>query len=475
MDEQEEFEFRARAEAEAAQAQHPKVDSPSLFEKGVAWVGRQLSRLPAAIRGAVQAYQNNDAYDAANMAWQGLKDPESVQTSPEMMARFGADTTKYPVTYPAQGTDNGAQRNAPIPALPAQSGISSHADAAGEAFDAVAPTGLEFLPAVMARGLGRLGRGVEEASTNAIQSSLKPSRQLRNIPVPYESANFLTERPGAPAGGLASAMGKRRTLENIEAFHDRLGAQQDALLQQIPQVDLMQSVAHAAHDIDQAIAQGGNQMLGLSARDADALRAEIDHWAQAAERVSPNGITNGPNARQFRGSLGHEARYNGSETTNARRVVAATIRERLNDQLDQLSPEFRQLDQQFAETIPLRNAVADALGREGNKYPIGLRTSMILATHGASIPAEIAKMAMIEGTSRFAPQVAMAKLGRLVAGGAEAAQPWETLPIPAIQAARLLSMPENAIPFRLRNVAGDQEDAPALPILQASASMRGTR
>ena len=69
-------------------------------------VAYNLDRVPAAIRGGVQAYQTRDPYSAADMAWQGLKAPESVQTSPEMMARFGADTTNNirQVRTPPPGT-----------------------------------------------------------------------------------------------------------------------------------------------------------------------------------------------------------------------------------------------------------------------------------------------------------------------------------------------------------------------------------
>lgn len=448
MDELEEFEFRARAEAEAeaeAKRQPQKQSEPSdgsMWSSAAGWVGRQLSRVPAAIRGGVQALQTGDPRSNARnpiaMASRGFMDPDAVQTSGEMMARAGVSTEpKMQVWTPPPDAAIMA-RNMNLPPPLADTTYTTPAEEMGTAFDVLAPTGLEFVPPPLLRAMGASGRGMQRAGTEAIQSSLKPSRQLQNIPVPYNSENFLTPRPGAPEGGLASVMGKGRTMENIEALHDRLGTAQDALLQQMPEVDLLDAIANASRDIEEAISRGGNQALGLSARDAAGLRAEINHWSDAAERVSPSGTTNGVNARQFRGSLGHEARYNGSEATNARRVVAATIRERLNEQIGRLSPEFREIDRQFAETIPLRNALADALGREGNRYPIGLRTSMVIASGGASIPAELAKIATIEGTSRFAPQVALAKTGRAIANTAEAARPAQFVPIPLLQAAKFM-------------------------------------
>lgn len=435
----------------------PQKPEKGLLRRGAEWVGRQASRLPGAIRGAVQAYQQNDAPAAADMALQGLKDPESVQSSGEMMARAGVSTEpKMQVKTPPPDaeTQSAALGNLPPEVKRAMLGFgqkpdtsyTTPAEEAGAAFDMVAPSGLEFLPPAVTRMFGAAGKGMQKAGTESIQSSLKPSAKLLRSPVPYESQNFLKPRPGFP-DGLGSAMGKGKTLENLETYHQKLGDAQDAILNGIPQVDILQAVAQASQDVQDAISKGGNSALGLSARDAGALQSEIQHWADAAERVSPNGVTNGKNARQFRGSLGTEAKYNGSpESTNARRVVAATIRERLNEQFTQLSPEFRKLDREFAETIPLRNATADALGKEGNRYPIGLRTGMILATGGASIPMEMAKTALVEGSSRFAPQMATAKAGRAIAGAAEAAQPFEATPIPALMAARAAYQNQNRPP-----------------------------
>jgi hypothetical protein len=424
----------------------PAEPSKGAFGRGLEFVSRQLNRVPAAIRGAVGAYQNKDAPGALDAAVSGFLEPDSAPTSPQIAAGFGASTEQNLPQYAAQSPYGGMALGHLPPQLQQDqfkpTGYTSQADLIGGAMDLALPTGLEILPPLKAAAMARVGGGIQRSGTQAIQSSLKPSAALRRAPVPYDSEHFLTPRPGFP-DGLGSAMGKERTLENIETFHNTLGDAQDAILEQIPQVDILQSVADAANDVERAIAQGGNARLGLSARDANALRAEIQHWADAAERISPTGATTGANARQFRGSLGTEARYNGSaEATNARRVVAATIRERLNEQFTRLSPQFRDLDAQFAETIPLRNAVAEALGKEANRYPIGLRTGMVLATGGASIPAEMAKVALIEGTSRFAPQMAAAKTGRAIAGAANAGQNAMYASIPALMAARAAGMPE---------------------------------
>lgn len=445
------------AEAQATPAPTPQEPNKSLLRRGAEWVGRQASRLPAAIRGGVQAYQSNDAPGAAGMAVQGFMDPESVQSSGQMMANAGVSTEpKMQIKQPPPdaATQFAALGNLPPEVKEAMLGFkaepettyTTQAQEYGNLFDAVAPSGLEFLPPGIRGMFGSAGKGMQKAGTASIQSSLKPASKLMKSPVPYESENFLKPRPGFP-DGLGSAMGKGKTLENLEAYHQKLGDQQDAILNQIPQVDILQAVAQAAQDVQDAISKGGNSALGLSARDAAALQSEIQHWADAAERVSPSGVTNGKNARQFRGSLGTEAKYNGSpESTNARRVVAATIRERLNEQFTQLSPEFRKLDREFAETIPLRNATAEALGKEGNRYPIGLRTGMILATGGTSIPLEMAKTALVEGSSRFAPQMATAKAGRAIAGAAEAARPLDFAGIPPLLAARAAYQNQNRPP-----------------------------
>jgi hypothetical protein len=472
MTEAEELEL-LELEAEEAGAPTPtKGGQGGAFGRGLEFVSRQLNRVPAAMRGAAEAVRrggpkaaaslanpvaalaNPAVRDAIPAAFAGFINPDDAPTSQQLAANFGASTEQNIPQFPAQSPYGGMALAHLPPELQASqyqpTGHTSQADLIGGAMDLALPTGLEILPPLKAAALARGGRAVQRSGTQAIQSSLKPSAALRRGPVPYDSEHLLTPRAGFP-DGLGSAMGKERTLENIETFHNTLGDAQDAILQQIPQVDILQSVADAATDVERAISQGGNARLGLSARDANALRAEIQHWTDAAERISPTGATTGANARQFRGSLGTEARYDGSlESTNARRVVAATIRERLNEQFTALSPQFRDLDAQFAETIPLRNAVAEALGKEANRYPIGLRTGMVLATGGASIPAELAKVALIEGTSRFAPQMAAAKAGRAIAGAANAGQNAMYASIPALMAARAAGMPpedENIPPY----------------------------
>lgn len=403
-------------------AQQEKPAEQPFWQKALAKVGDLLGRVPAAIRGGVQAYQQNDAPNAASMAFSGLKDPASVQSSPEMMAGFGADTTMKPsIKTPAPDAAITAKNMSLVPGSPEwakavnpDTVYSSQAQDLGTAFDNLAPTGLEFLPPALGSMMKSIGGTAERMGVGAIPSALKPSKALREAPIPFKAENFFSDRAGAPEGGLASAMGKGKTLQNIQDFHEKIGNQQDQLLDKVPQVDLVQAISDASKDVEDAIAHGGNSKLGISVKDAPQLRNEISQWLPAAEEISPSGVTNGQNARNFRGSLANEARYDHPDNTAPARVVAATIRDRLNEQLGQLSPEFRDLDKQFSQTIPLRNAVADALGREGNKYPIGLRTSMVIASHGASIPAEIAKMALLEGSSRFGPQVALAKAGRSI-------------------------------------------------------------
>jgi hypothetical protein len=175
MDENEEFEFRARAEAEAAQkAAEPK----SLFDRGLSWVGRQLSRVPAAIRGTAQAYQNNDAYNAANLAWQGFKDPESVQSFETTYERAGVPNTPTPrqrLNPTTMQWESGIPKTEQTPGGPDQGMSPGLASGLGYTTDALAPTGLEGLPLFLSLGTKLTGKTV----TGVAQAAAKTADAIR--------------------------------------------------------------------------------------------------------------------------------------------------------------------------------------------------------------------------------------------------------------------------------------------------------
>ena len=389
---------------------------------------QQFDRVPAFIRGGVQGYQEGRPDRAMNLAFGGFADPRSVQTSPQMMANFGAGTEK---TVPIVSTPD--PRMSGLPGFPQSlqreqvTGFKSPAEGYAEVFDMFAPTGLEGGAKVAGKILGAFGKGTEAFGLKGVQASLKPSKKLRESPSPFNAENLFKSYPNAP-DGLASKMGRGKTLSNIEEFHGKLGDEADVALANIPSVDLNKAIFEAEAKVAQAVQQGGNKMLGISVKDVDALKSELEQWAKIANKQGKKGLVSGKVAKNFRGSLMEAAKYDRPVTNNAERVIAASIHEEINDQLARISPEFRAIDKQFAETIPLRNAISDAMGREGNKYPIGLRTAMMIA-NPASIPSELGKIALIEGTSRYAPAVATKRVGEAFGGMGRALQSVPTYPL----------------------------------------------
>lgn len=436
--------------SEAMNSFHPKPpENPGLMKRGFEFLAKQLGRVPAAMRGYATGLKSSDQYseaipEALSQAGKGFMSPESVPSSAEAAAQFGAKTEQRP-TDVAFSTGPDTRPHQP------RFVNSSQAEDLGALFDMIAPTGLEFLPPIFAQGMKKSGATARAAGVENIQGALKPSKALRESPSPYKGENLLKEYPGAPEGGLASMRGKGKTLENIEALHETLGDQQDAILKSIPRMDARTAVYNAQNLVDQALASGGDNAAGIGARDAQALQAELNYWRDYLKSISDqNGMVTGQMAKNLRSSLGSAAKYDKSASSNAKEVIAATIREELNQHFSKLSPEFRALDKQFAETIPLRNAMADAIGKEGNRYSIGLRTAMMLA-NPADLASEVGKIAMIEGSSRFAPNVMLAKGGRALENAGEAASELPVYPIPSfLRAAQEKRQQQNTLPSFLQ-------------------------
>lgn len=139
---------------------------PGLLKQGLTWTAKQFNRVPAAIRGSVQAFQNGDPRSLVErnpvaMAWQGLKDPESVQSSEQMMANLGAsaEQNKPQIRTPAPGPQFNFQTRDFTPAKP-DTAMTSTAKELGAGFDAIAPTGLEGLPVFLAAGMKAAGKTI---------------------------------------------------------------------------------------------------------------------------------------------------------------------------------------------------------------------------------------------------------------------------------------------------------------------------
>lgn len=409
--------LRAKAKLKLQQEQGDSSHVPAAkpargaFGSFMEGFGRQFQRVPAAIRGAVGAYQKSDAPGALDAAVGGFMDPESAPTPEDIAANAGFSREQREYTYNLPEMTMG--RYVPNPTSTPITGTTSNAGVAGELMDMVTPTGLEFLPPGLSKVLGATGRGLEKAGLNNLRGAVKPSKALRRGPNPFNEENLFKSYDGKD---LASMRGKGKTLENIQDFHDKLGDEADKLLETMPKVDLQAAVAEARQNLSEAIEQGLHQA------DAAKIQSALDNWETSASKLTPEtpyswlegqGVE-GKVAKNWRTSLADAARYDKPETNDGARIVAATIREALNEQLGKLSPQFRAIDKQFSETIPLRNALADAAGREGNKYPLGIRSAMMIA-NPASLPAKAAELALVEGTSRYIPAVITKRAGEAAA------------------------------------------------------------
>jgi hypothetical protein len=164
-------------------------EQKSLFERGISWLGTQLSRVPAAIRGTAQAYQDNDAYNAANMAWQGFKDPESVQSFEKTYERAGVPNTPTPRMRldpktmklvpgipDAERVQAGLNPDGSIKFASPEQGMSPGlASGLGYVTDAAAPTGLEGLPIFLALG----AKMASKTATGAAHAAAKTVDAVR--------------------------------------------------------------------------------------------------------------------------------------------------------------------------------------------------------------------------------------------------------------------------------------------------------
>ena len=421
MDENEEFEFRARAEAEADKNKSPSIGSriAQAGLNGLGVVNNFLSKwISGPVQGATQAIQDKQPGQILPNMLKGFENPESVQPASKAFARMGVSDVEQPASTVLPSGPNASFS-------PVGGGKNpSTAELLGNLFQ-MGANPLNLLPAagevpVLGKLLSKAGdivsdvtkipgKAVEDFGKSVTESAIKPNKVLKRGPSPFNIENLFSDRPNV--NGDLSALSKSKTLDNISDYHDQLGQQQDAILQTMPKVNLNGSISQAEQQINQALAKGGSAALGISGRDATALKNEIQEWKNYAGDISNNGWVDGETAKNFRGSLADAAKYDQTASSNAKRVVAATVRENLNDQIGNISPEFRAIDKQFSETIPLRNALADATKREANKYPIGLRDAMVLA-NPSTLPAKAAELALIKGTSTFPAGVALTKLGK---------------------------------------------------------------
>ncbi len=217
--------------------QTPQEAQPGMLARGAQWVGRQLDRVPAAIRGGAEAYQTNDPYSAADRAWQGLKDPASVQSSERMMGRFGADTT------PRERTLFIPSASGPGPAARVQTN-TSEAEDMGAAFDALAPTGLELIPGakLLAKGASKVGNKALKIGTSAAERSILEKYSM------------------AKAMKIAPSMGPAKTIQSAEEASKVIGDAPKVVADKLREHDLLYNPGKANFNLQRDLKIYGKQI-----------------------------------------------------------------------------------------------------------------------------------------------------------------------------------------------------------------------
>lgn len=259
--------------------------------------------------------------------------------------------------------------------------------------------------------LGNFSGQLQDKGGRVIMTAaLKPSKQLRDS----RGSNF--DIANLVKRDFQSVFGPGKALEKIAAFQDDIESQMSQQIQQIPKVNIGGAISSARAKLEMELKQGANRDITKQIRDG------LKYWdEQASEMTGRSGAARfvaGPKARDFRASLGRAAQYDrmNNTMTPGGALAAAVIRNELNAQIGRLrgGQQFRALDQEMAQTIPVRTAIEDAMGRQGNNYPMGMRESIAAAAAvAAGNPAAAVSLpAMIALSSRFGAGSGMFNAGR---------------------------------------------------------------
>lgn len=260
------------------------------------------------------------------------------------------------------------------------------------------------------------------------------------------------------ANSIPAALTKKATLNKLENFHNALESKSSAIVAKIPKVDLQAPISEAEKTFQSAFDEG--KLLDHK----DEIQKALQTWNNRALDLAGNKPTaesgldelavDGTRARGFRSSLGSASKYDKSnpEATTGSQIVAREIRDNLNKQFSELSPEFRVIDKQFAQTIPIRNAIADKLKMEGNKFPLSFRSTLALVSHASPVT-KAAEIGALEIPRNFTFGSALNKVARTTA--------------PA-RASFAIAKPSAVLVERLQNII----DNPSSPEQKAAAERK---
>lgn len=267
-------------------------EQPGMLRRGLAFVGRQLERVPAGIRGYTEAIQTGDSYNAPNKALQGFLEPESVQTSAEMMGRFGADTAMNKPQIKTPPPDAQTQWNA-LGNMPDEikakilgfrpgvkdTSYTSTAQELGNLYDFAAPTGLELIPG--AKMALKAGRGTAKAGAKQLTKAAEKS--------------ILEKYSMAKAMKMAPTMGSGKEIQAVEEASKAIENAPSFVADKLREHDLLYNPGKANFNLQRDLKKYGEQIgatvADMKARDVSVNLQSVfnDYMAKKTKVIQESG------------------------------------------------------------------------------------------------------------------------------------------------------------------------------------------
>lgn len=396
MTEAEELEL-LELENENAMASSPSADIPQAENQGggaLEFVNRQLQRVPAAIRGGVQAYQTGDPHQAANMAYQGFKDPGSVQTSSEMMGRFGADTamTKPQIKTPPPDAETQWASLGNVPdetkekllgfKLTPDTTYTSQANELGNLYDVVAPTGLEIIPAAkIAQAMTKGGKAVASEAKRAVMNSpgmrKAAEKAILDNYAPRFRAGFAPSNPTPgvvknASSDLAETLKQNDLLRapeaakiNLNSGKERIGKAIDNTIQKatsedvsVNVQDVINSFANDTRSLLKRTGKGAGEIKGLEEKIIPQIQSIVDN-------LGPDELGNIPLDKgvEFRRGLQAMVKNWDGENQNIAQVVAKRLSSDMNKKIAAShkihGPRLAKLNEKYSSLMDAEDMITE--------------------------------------------------------------------------------------------------------------------
>lgn len=364
----------------------------------LAFVGRQLQRVPAAIRGSIEGLQDMESpLGPTRKAIQGFKDPNSVQTFGKAFERMGVPNQPSPAMKQnrlgrwepgipdAERQQDGRNPDGSIRFKgQGQRQNMGAADALGTLADVAAPTGLEILPAAK----------LAQVMTKATAGKLAPKAQA--------AANRIQQTVLRPRAGDWNSGAK---IENIPKYGIQGGV--DEVIQgaddqiKTASANLRQAIQSGADegasvDLYAAIDRAKAKLAKEGKADlVDAMGpafAKFRRWAGVEAQRGTRGVgeadlMSGQEFKQMMGTHGAwektaAAKNMGiSQGEKYQSQAAQAVYLELKEAIEAAAPEgVRELNKTLSDLIPIRNAAVYRKIVADRNNPIGISDMMSAMT-----------------------------------------------------------------------------------------------